>query len=50
LQQDLQKHFRPEFINRLDDIIVFNSLSTEVLLEIVDQQIVQLVHMLHAEK
>jgi ATP-dependent Clp protease ATP-binding subunit ClpA len=29
---------------------VFNSLSTEVLLEIVDQQIVQLVHMLHAEK
>jgi ATP-dependent Clp protease ATP-binding subunit ClpB len=34
-----REHFKPEFINRLDDIVVFNSLETEQLTAIVDIQV-----------
>jgi ATP-dependent Clp protease ATP-binding subunit ClpC len=33
---DLRRHFSPEFINRLDEVIVFNPLSREHLRKIVD--------------
>ncbi|PZM86778.1 hypothetical protein DLH72_00115 [Candidatus Gracilibacteria bacterium] len=36
LQEDLKEHFRPEFLNRLDDIILFHPLGKEVILGIVD--------------
>ncbi|EKD66731.1 MAG: hypothetical protein ACD_49C00017G0003 [uncultured bacterium (gcode 4)] len=32
----LNKHFTPEFINRIDDIIVFNPLDKEILNKIID--------------
>ena len=35
----LKTHFRPEFLNRIDDIIVFNQLTREHLSQIVDIQI-----------
>lgn len=35
----LKEHFRPEFLNRLDDIIVFDILSKEAIREIVNIQI-----------
>ncbi|WP_456476531.1 AAA family ATPase, partial [Oceanithermus sp.] len=35
----LQEHFRPEFLNRLDDIIVFKPLTKEQIIEIVDIQV-----------
>ena len=35
----LNAHFRPEFLNRLDEIIVFHSLSLEDLRQIVDIQL-----------
>ncbi|MBI9043391.1 MAG: ATP-dependent chaperone ClpB [Anaerolineaceae bacterium] len=35
----LQKHFRPEFLNRIDDIIVFHSLNREHLARIVSIQL-----------
>ena len=35
----LRQSFRPEFLNRVDDIIVFNSLSREHLIQIVDIQL-----------
>ncbi|MFA5838408.1 MAG: AAA family ATPase [Candidatus Paceibacterota bacterium] len=35
----LKDHFRPEFLNRLDEIIVFNVLSREAIKEIVNIQI-----------
>lgn len=35
----LDQHFRPEFLNRLDDIIVFHSLSQEHIIRIVDIQL-----------
>ncbi|HEY5990003.1 MAG TPA: AAA family ATPase, partial [Streptosporangiaceae bacterium] len=34
--------FKPEFLNRLDDVIVFDALSTEELTEIVDLQVSRL--------
>jgi ATP-dependent Clp protease ATP-binding subunit ClpC len=36
IQKALNKHFRPEFLNRVDDIIIFNSLEKEHLIKIVD--------------
>ncbi|MBI2673692.1 MAG: AAA family ATPase [Candidatus Zambryskibacteria bacterium] len=35
----LKEHFRPEFLNRLDDIIIFDILSKEAVQEIVNIQI-----------
>ena len=35
----LKKHFRPEFLNRVDDIIPFESLSKEMLHQIVGIQL-----------
>jgi ATP-dependent Clp protease ATP-binding subunit ClpB len=35
----VQQHFRPEFINRVDDIVVFHPLSREHLRSIVDIQV-----------
>ncbi|MFA5023286.1 MAG: AAA family ATPase, partial [Candidatus Paceibacterota bacterium] len=40
IQDSLRDHFRPEFLNRLDEIVVFNPLSAEVLREIVDLQLI----------
>jgi ATP-dependent Clp protease ATP-binding subunit ClpB len=35
----LRHHFRPEFLNRLDDVIIFHSLDREQIKKIVDIQI-----------
>jgi len=35
----LRQHFRPEFLNRLDEIIIFNKLGKEVIERIVDIQV-----------
>lgn len=35
----LRQHFRPEFLNRIDDIIVFHALTQEDLLHIVEIQL-----------
>ncbi|MDN5704045.1 MAG: ATP-dependent Clp protease ATP-binding subunit [Yaniella sp.] len=36
VQQELRQHFRPEFLNRVDDVIVFPQLSLSEIIEIVD--------------
>ena len=36
IEDSLKEVFRPEFLNRVDEIIVFNSLNKEELLQIVD--------------
>jgi len=36
IDKALQRTFNPEFINRLDDIIIFNSLTKEHLYKIID--------------
>ena len=43
---ELSRYFRPEFINRVDEIIVFHSLSREHLKKIVEIQLGTLRHRL----
>jgi len=42
-RQGAEGHFRPEFINRLDDIVEFQPLTREQISEIVDLQVERLV-------
>lgn len=39
IDKDIQKTFAPEFLNRIDDIIFFNSLSNNELLSIIDLEL-----------
>lgn len=46
----LHDHFRPEFLNRVDDIIIFNSLSEALIENIVDMQLEKVAKRLHTQK
>src|SRR5207237_727955 len=39
VNEALKQHFRPEFLNRIDDVIVFHALSKEEVIAIVDRMI-----------
>jgi len=39
VMDDLKAFFKPEFLNRVDEIIIFNLLSRELLIKIVDIQV-----------
>ncbi|MGW0051784.1 ATP-dependent Clp protease ATP-binding subunit [Nocardia nova] len=39
VNDELKKHFRPEFLNRIDDVIVFHQLTNEQIVEMVDLMI-----------
>ena len=42
VQQELKQHFRPEFLNRIDDVIVFHQLTQNEIVQIVDLMIASL--------
>jgi ATP-dependent Clp protease ATP-binding subunit ClpB len=42
VQTELKTHFRPEFLNRVDDIIIFHSLDESQISRIVDIQLERL--------
>jgi ATP-dependent Clp protease ATP-binding subunit ClpC len=44
---DLSDHFRPEFLNRIDKIIIFNPLSKKDIKEIVDLELNKLINRVH---
>ena len=46
IDEALKKYFKPEFINRLDDIIIFHKLSREEIKEIVKLQLNSFIHKL----
>ena len=50
VEKSLKETFRPEFLNRLDDIIIFHPLTQEHLMKIVDLQIVQVQKQLEDRK
>lgn len=50
VMQAMRQHFRPEFLNRIDDVIVFHNLSREDLLQIVDIQLGHLRKLLAGRK
>lgn len=37
IKLEVEKHFRPEFINRIDDIIVFNGLTKEIATTLIER-------------
>jgi ATP-dependent Clp protease ATP-binding subunit ClpC len=39
VQEELKHHFRPEFLNRVDDTVVFHQLTQDEIVEIVDLMI-----------
>ncbi len=39
VNDELKKHFRPEFLNRIDDVIVFHQLTSEQIVMMVDLMI-----------
>ena len=45
--QVLREHFKPEFLNRIDDIVIFHRLSREQIARIIDVQLERLRTMLH---
>ena len=47
---ELQRNFRPEFLNRVDDIIVFRPLGREQIRKIVELQLTRLRHMLEERR
>jgi ATP-dependent Clp protease ATP-binding subunit ClpB len=46
----VREHFKPEFLNRLDDIVVFDALTTDDLTKIVDIQLAGLATRLAARR
>ena len=42
VNEELKQHFRPEFLNRVDDVVVFPQLSRTEILQIVDLMIAKL--------
>ncbi len=46
IMEAVRAHFRPEFLNRLDDILIFNQLTPEAMRPIVDIQLRRLVRKL----
>jgi len=46
IQKSLKQQFNPEFLNRIDDIILFNSLTEDVLKKIINIEIGKLVNRL----
>jgi ATP-dependent Clp protease ATP-binding subunit ClpB len=46
----LREHFRPEFLNRIDDIVVFHPLGEEQLTHIIDLRLADLAKMLADRK
>ncbi len=50
IMEAVRHHFKPEFINRLDDVVVFEPLSSEQLVGIVDIQLEQLAERLASRR
>lgn len=47
VMQELRLHFKPEFLNRIDDIVVFHQLSRDQIGKIIDVQLERLISMLN---
>ncbi|ATZ16407.1 ATP-dependent Clp protease ATP-binding subunit ClpB [Entomoplasma freundtii] len=49
VKAELNKHFRPEFLNRIDSIVTFNPLSKEVVREIIEKLLTELAERLERD-
>jgi ATP-dependent Clp protease ATP-binding subunit ClpB len=44
--EELRGHFKPEFLNRIDDVVIFHQLSRAEIVQIIEVQLERLRHML----
>ena len=42
VMEEVKEHFRPEFVNRIDEIVVFNALSRDAINKILDKIIAEI--------
>jgi ATP-dependent Clp protease ATP-binding subunit ClpC len=49
VNDELKKHFRPEFLNRIDDVIVFHQLTRDEIIRMVDLMISRLASQLKSK-
>lgn len=49
LKNELSKHFRPEFLNRIDEIVTFEALTKDHIRKIVDKEIAEVNERLKAQ-
>jgi ATP-dependent Clp protease ATP-binding subunit ClpC len=49
VNEELKRHFRPEFLNRIDEVIVFHELSPQEVTEIVDLMMKRVVAQLESQ-
>lgn len=42
VETEMKRHFRPEFLNRIDDVVVFSPLTEEQIMKIIDISMVQI--------
>jgi ATP-dependent Clp protease ATP-binding subunit ClpB len=50
IQESLLQHFRPEFLNRIDEIVIFNALGKAEIEKIIDLQLANLHRLLSERK
>jgi ATP-dependent Clp protease ATP-binding subunit ClpB len=50
VEQELKRTFRPEFLNRIDEIVLFNNLGRDDLLKVVDIQVARVGGLLQARQ
>lgn len=50
VENELKQHFKPEFLNRIDETVMFNSLDHQVVYQIIDKFISQLAQRLQEQK
>lgn len=50
VNEELKAHFKPEFLNRVDEVVMFNSLDDSIIYQIIDKFIAQLEQRLDNQK
>lgn len=50
VMKELKEHFRPEFLNRLDNVVIFNHLNKDVCVEIVHKLMKEIVNRVAEKK
>ncbi|MBX9742338.1 MAG: ATP-dependent chaperone ClpB [Chthoniobacterales bacterium] len=50
VMEALRGHFRPEFLNRIDEVVIFDRLSDQEITKIIDIQLQRLAHRLEKQK
>lgn len=46
----MAKKFKPEFLNRIDNVVTFNALSKEVIKEIIEKELLELTQRIENSK